>query len=94
MPALSPIKDILAKLFATILGPSRRRQAGRAGCPTLAQTPGAWPHVPPDPSSVPSLPAPEMKPAPEDDDVVVVDLDLFRRIRLDVKPPRRSSGAG
>ena len=94
MPALSPIKDILAKLFATILGPSRRRQAGRAGCPTLAQTPGAWPHVPSDPSSVPSLPAPEMKLA-EDDDVVVVDLDLFRRIRLEVRPPpRRPSKAG
>ena len=78
----------LAQLFATILGPSRRRQAGRVGCPTLAQTPEAWPLV------ASSTTAPEVNRAPEDDDVVVVDLDLFRRIRLDVKPPRRSSGAG
>ena len=96
MPALSPIKDILAKLFATILGPSRRRQAGRAGCPTLAQTPEAWPLVPSGTSGGPPLPAPETRPAPaDDDDVVVVDLGLFRRIRLEVQPPLgRSPGAG
>jgi hypothetical protein len=46
----------LAQLFATVLGPSRRREAGRAGCPTLAQTPEAWPLVPSDTISVRSIP--------------------------------------
>ena len=73
----------LAQLFATILGPSRRRQAGRAGCPTLAQMPEAWPLV------ASSTTAPEVNRAPEDDDVVVVNLDLFRRIRSEVWPLAR-----
>ena len=48
----------LAQLLATILGPSRRRETGRAGCPTLAQAPEASPLGPSDTSSVRSIPPP------------------------------------
>ena len=72
-------RTTLWQLVARILGPSRRRATGRAGCPTLAQSPDGPPLV---------LPGAPSTPAAGDDDVVVVDLAAIRRVRSEVRPPR------
>ena len=65
----------LATLIARILGPMRERQSTRL-CPTLAQLPDAPPLVL---SDMPS------RPVVGDDDVVLVDVAMLRRIRSEVR---------